>query len=364
MKVVLLHDWLTGFRGGERVLEAFCELFPDAPLYTLLWQPKSSSEKIENREIVTSFLDKIPGIHTQYRKFLPLFPRAAKSMRIVHQADLILSSSHAMIKAVPRPSGMKHLCYVHSPMRYIYDQFDVYFGKDAGLAYRVGGLAVRDYLTREDKKSNLNVDRFLANSTFVQKRIEKFYGRESRVVHPFVELDDFSSVRVNAPVKQEFHVMVTAFAPNKRVDLAIQAFNELKKPLKIIGSGQDEKRLKQLAGPYIGFLGNADRATVVRLLSQARSLVFPGVEDFGITPLEALAAGTPVIAFKAGGVLDTLDDSTAQFFDEPSVEVLKKAIVEFEKRQFDRSVLVARAQQFSKDVFKEKIMKEIEVLFR
>jgi glycosyltransferase involved in cell wall biosynthesis len=361
MKVVLLHDWLTGFRGGERVLEAFCELFPEAPLYTLLYKPESASSIIENRKIVTSFLDKIPGIHTQYRKFLPLFPKAAKSLQITENADLVLSSSHATIKGVPKPAGAKHLCYVHSPMRYIYDQFDVYFGPQANLAYRLGGTAFRDYLTDEDKKSNANVDQFLANSSFVQKRIEKFYGRDSHVVHPFVELGDFGVI---GAMKKDFHLMVTAFAPNKRVDLAIQAFNELQKPLKIIGSGQDEKKLRGMAGPTVEFLGNVDRKTVVSMLEQAQSLIFPGVEDFGITPLEALAAGTPVIAYQAGGVLDTLDETTAQFFNEASVESLKAAVLEFEKRSFDPQSLRARAEKFSKEQFKNNIRKEIELLFR
>lgn len=358
MKVILLHDWLTGMRGGERVLEAFCELFPEAPLYTLIYKRGSTTPLIENRPIHASFLNRVPSISEHYRKFLPLFPKAADSLRL-EKADLILSSSHCVIKAVRKPQGAKHISYIHSPMRYIYDQFENYFGEQAPLIQRLGATALRGYLTRYDLASNANVDVMVANSRFVQSRIRQYYGRESLVVHPFVGLEDFEGVKAQPPPKKDFFLMVTAFAPNKRVDLAIEAFNKTGIPLKIVGSGQQEKQLKKMSRSNIEFLGSLQRPQIVSMLAQARALIFPGVEDFGITPLEALAAGTPVIAFRAGGVLETLDDKVALFFEKPNAESLASAIKRLDSVEFDRMDLQRRAARFSKEKFKKEILKVI-----
>jgi len=352
-----MHDWLTGFRGGERVLEAFCEMFPDAPIYTLIHQKGSVPASIENREIKTSFLNHIPGIEKHYRKFLPLFPMAAESLKITEKADLVLSSSHCVIKGVKKPTGSKHISYIHSPMRYLYDQYDSYFGPDAPWYQRFGMRVFRDYLTNWDIASNRNVDVSIANSNFVKKRISTYYGKDSEVVNPFVDLADFSGVSLDGP--RDYYLMVTAFAPNKRVDVAIRAFNENGKKLKIIGSGQKEAELRALAGENIEFLGNLDRSHVIKEFLGARAFIFPGVEDFGITPLESLACGTPVIAYKVGGVLETLNDEVSHFFEGGGSEDLVYAINEFEKRVFDRTKLVARAEQFSKKRFIANINKVI-----
>ncbi|MEK6625674.1 MAG: glycosyltransferase [Bdellovibrionota bacterium] len=352
MKVVLLHDWLTGFRGGERVLEAFCEMFPEAPLYTLIYQKGSTSSCIEKRKIVTSFLNSIPGISRHYRKFLPLFPKAAETLRITENADLVLSSSHCVIKGVKKPQGSYHISYVHSPMRYLYDQFDAYFGPGAPLYQRAGAQVFKNYLVDWDKASNHNVDLMIANSHFVKMRIQTYYNAYPKVVHPFVELEDFASFKNHPSPKEDFYIMVTAFAPNKRVDLAIHTFNQLGKKLKIIGGGQQDKWLRTIAGPSIEFLGNTTRTILVQELAKARALIFPGVEDFGITPLEALAVGTPVIAYKIGGVLETLNADVSHFFDEQTPQSLIHAILDFEKRSFQHHQLVARAHDFSKENFK------------
>lgn len=352
MKVVLLHDWLTGFRGGERVLEALCEMFPDAPLYTLIHKKGSVPKCIENRKVVTSFLDKVPGIYKHYRKFLPFFPLAVEMMKIEEDADLVISSSHCVIKGLKKPTGSKHLCYIHSPMRYLYDQYDSYFGPDAPLIQRLGMKLCRGYLTSWDMRSNENVDQFIANSDFVRQRIQKYYKREALVVHPFVDLDDFQK---EPAVKEDFYLMVTAFAPNKRVDLAVKAFNELGLKLKIIGSGQQEEYLKSLACDNVEFLGNLSRQEVVDYFYRAKAFIFPGVEDFGITPLESLASGTPVIAFQKGGVLETLNDEVAVFFQEASLDSLKDAILRYEEKTFSKEALVKRSLDFSKESFKKNI---------
>lgn len=351
MKVVLLHDWLTGFRGGERVLDAFCEIFPDAPIYTLLYIPGRASPRIENRKIHSSFLNKIPGIEKNYRKFLPLFPRAAKSLHILECTDLVLSSSHCVIKGVQKPLTSKHICYLHSPMRYLYDQYDAYFGPQSPLAYRLGMRMFKDYLTNWDINSNSNVDSMIANSHFVAQRIERLYHRQSTVIHPFVDLEDFRLIQSAPPQKENFDLIVSAFAPNKHLELAIKTFNQLKRPLKIIGSGQLESDLREAAGPTIEFLGNVDRKTVIEHLFKARSLIFPGVEDFGITPLEALAAGTPVIALAKGGVLESLTEKTAIFFNDLSTSSLSEALSRRDQQTFDRQTLYNRAASFSRQKF-------------
>jgi len=347
--IVLLHDWLTGFRGGERVLEAFCELFPDAPIYTLLHKVGSTSATIESRRIETSFLNRLPGIERSYRKFLPLMPMAAQRLRIRESARVVLSSHHCVIKGVKKPKGSVHVSYIHSPMRYMYDQYANYFGPSASLPTRYGAKLFRKYLTDWDRASNTDVDVMIANSEFVRDRIRRYYSRDAEVVHPFVELDDFVSVQQSPPPKAESFVMITAFAPNKRVDLAIEAFNRLKLPLSIIGGGQQDKELRMMAGSTIRFLGSLDRQQVIATLAESRALIFPGIEDFGITPLEALAAGTPVIARRVGGVLETLTEADTIFFEEPTVDSLVDALQRFQKSNVRPDF--QRLQQFSRPRF-------------
>jgi glycosyltransferase involved in cell wall biosynthesis len=246
-------------------------------------------------------------------------------------------------------------------MRYIYDQFNNYFG-NSSTPIRLVAKLIRPYLKWYDKKSNKNVDLFLANSNFVKDRIERYYQEDSKVVHPFVDLKDFREIQNNPPEKENFYLMVTAFAPNKKVDLAIEAFNELGLPLKIIGSGSIEmtQYLKGLAKSNIEFFGSLKRDQVISSMAKAKGFIFPGVEDFGITPLEVLASGTPIIAYEAGGVLETLNDKTATFFGEMTKEKLIEAVKKTEKK--DRDSLIARAEHFSKENFQKKIIKEIKTI--
>lgn len=360
-KVVILHDWLTGYRGGERVLEAICELYPEAPIYTLLHKKGSTPPFLESRKIITSWLDKIPGIYENYRYFLPLMPLAVNSLKIDPDVELIISSSHCVIKGVKKPEGAKHISYIHSPMRYMYDQFDNYFG-NSNLLVKLAAHCLKPYLRTWDYLSNQNVDLLVANSNFVKSRIETFYGRKARVVFPFVDLKDFEDIHKDPPEKCDFFIMVTAFAPNKRVDLAIKTFNKSDKELRIIGSGSKEEvnSLRSIAGDNIKFLGSLSRAEVINQLSRARGLIFPGIEDFGIVPLEALASGTPVVAFKAGGILDTLDHECAVFFEAATETDLAIALEQLERQNYSAKELQQKATRFSKEAFQNSILQLVQ----
>lgn len=349
MKTVLLHDWLTGFRGGERVLEAFCQIFPEAPIYTLFHHKNSTSETLESKRIEFSYLNSWPGISRHYRKFLPLFPHACKSLKL-EACDLVLSSSHCVIKGAQIPGGAAHISYIHSPMRYLYDLYDDYFGAGSPAYQRLGMGLFRGYLTRWDQSSNQQVNSMIANSSFVQSRIRRYYGRDSDVIHPFVEMKDFS-FPLNELNKGDHYLILSAFAPNKKIDLALRACRQKNVAVRVIGSGQQEQYLRSLAGPKTEFLGNLSRDQVISELQSARALIFPGIEDFGIVPLEALASGTPVIAYKVGGVLETLTPETAVFFEEQTEKSLLQALEDFEVRCFDREVLRNRAKMFSKEIF-------------
>lgn len=361
MKVVVFHDWVNGMRGGERVLEAILEMFPDATLYTLFYEKNSSSKIIEQRKIITHWANNIPFIRNNYRMFLPLFPFFMETFYLKDPADLVISTSHCVIKGFQNKASAYHISYIHSPMRYIYDQFDSYFviNRPWYNPQRIVATLIRRFLQSWDRMSNNNVDYLISNSKFVQERIHYFYNLPSTIIHPFVDLEDFAYIDENNPnpiEKKNYFIMVTALAPNKRVDLAIEAFQALgpKYELIIIGVGQLEKELKDQNIPNITFLGSISRKVLIDYLSKAKALIFPGVEDFGITPLESLAALTPVIAFAKGGVLETLNNTVADFFYEENAQSLKIAIENFNDKRFNPKDLKDTAKKFSRDIFKEK----------
>jgi glycosyltransferase involved in cell wall biosynthesis len=369
MKVALVHDWLTGMRGGERVLEVLCELFPDADIYTLLHVDGSVSPTIERHRIHSTFIRRLPQAKTKYRFYLILFPFAAERIDLSGY-DLILSSSHCVAKNVRVPEGACHISYVHTPMRYVWDQFDAYFGPGrANLPVRVAMRAVRPWLQKRDVETSRRVNHFIANSRHVARRIERHYGREAEVIYPPVDVDRFSpSAR-----DEGYYLMVTAFAPYKRVDLAIEAFNRTGLPLRIIGSGQDGARLRSMAGRNIEFIGWGTDAEVSEAYAGCKALIFPGEEDFGIVPVEAMASGKPVIAYGRGGVLDTvvpLDGHgslngassnsrapTGIFFQEQSPDSLIQALRRFEanRHRFDSERMARHARSFHRSSFKERL---------
>jgi glycosyltransferase involved in cell wall biosynthesis len=351
---VLVHDWLTGMRGGEKVLESLCGLFPEAPLFTLLHVPGSVSPIIENRSITTSPLQRMPWVSTRYRYYLPLFPAFAELTK-VRNCDLVVSTSHAVAKAMVARSNSRprHLCYLHTPMRYIWDRFDDYFGST-----RVGNIPSRFFfrpianqLQRYDLRTNERVDVFVANSRFVAERVRRLYGRKAEVVAPPVDVELFGGLKREP---EDWYLVVSALVPYKRVDHAIAACAALRKPLKIIGSGPETQNLISLAtslGCQVDFLGFVDDASLASHYSRARALLFPGIEDFGIVPVEAMAAGCPVVALNKGGILDSMTPATGVLYQDESAEGLRAAILEFESRSFESAEIQKRAQTFSKDAF-------------
>ncbi|MBI5522660.1 MAG: glycosyltransferase [Desulfarculus sp.] len=360
LRVVLVHDWLTGMRGGEKVLESFCRLCPEAPLYTLLHNRGSVSPLIEERPIVTSFLQRLPLAASRYRHYLPLFPLAAESLRLP-ACDLVLSSSHCVAKGVRVPGGALHVSYVHTPMRYVWDLYEQYFGPGrGGLARHVMPL-FRGYLQAWDARTASRVHHFLANSAHVAQRIERHYGRVSTVIHPPVESGRF------APVDQveDYYLVVSALVPYKRVDLAVLACAALGRRLKVVGTGPELKALMALAGPPVEFLGWQPDAALPGLYAGARALIFPGEEDFGITPLEAMASGRPVLAYGRGGALETVvppgdpqgRPATGRFFFEQSAPALAAALLELEEGlgSFGPKALAAHAAGFDTRLFEQRL---------
>jgi glycosyltransferase involved in cell wall biosynthesis len=357
LPVALAHDWLTGMRGGEKVLELLCRRFPQAPLWTLIHNPGSVSSAITNRTIYTSLLQRLPFARQRYRQYLPLFPFFAE-MNKVADAEIVVSTSHAVAKSMVK-RGHKHcrlhICYIHTPMRYAWDLFEEYFGPE-----RVGWLKSRllfkpllHWVKQYDRATVGRVDLFIANSTYVAERVWRCYGREAAVLAPPVDLSRFVGTR-RAP--EDWFLVVSALVPYKRVDQAIRACARLGRPLKIVGSGPEVETLRRLAGQLganIEFVGFASDEDLVEYYCRAKALLFPGVEDFGIVPVEAIAAGCPVIAFEKGGILDSMTEETAIFYSHQTAEGLMAAIQSFESNEsrFDEAALRRQAARFGEAAF-------------
>jgi glycosyltransferase involved in cell wall biosynthesis len=355
LRVALVHDWLTGMRGGEKVLEVLCELYPRATLFTLLHNKGSVSETIGTMSIRTSFIDRLPGKATKYRNYLPMFPRAIESFDFSGY-DLVLSTSHAVAKGARPAPGAIHICYCHTPMRYVWELYEEYFGPGrAGWLTRSAMSVVAPRLRAWDVLSTDRVNYFIANSRNVADRIRQYYRRPAEVIHPPVNIDQF----IVAEKNEGYYLIVSALVPYKRVDLAIETFNQLGEQLLIVGSGPESKKLQSIAKANVRFLGWQNDVELARLYAGCRALVFPGIEDFGIVPLEAMACGKPVIAFGKGGALETVveegESRTGLFFREQSVHALKAAVLKSQTTEFNPLMIRAHAECFARPKFKEKM---------
>ncbi len=354
--VALVHDWLTGMRGGERCLEVFADLLPDAPILTLVHEPGSVSERIERHSVRTSALSRLPWLRRHYRKLLPFFPYVTAGLPGDEYAALV-SLSHCAAKAVQKRPGARHICYCFTPARYLWDHADTYLDPTrASWPVRLAARSFLPELRAWDRAAAKHVDRFIAISHYVAERIRRLYGRDSEVIYPPVDTERFTIAKGEAVGSH--YLMVTALAPYKGVDLAIETFNRLGKPLVIIGRGQHERRLKALAGPTIEFRGWESDDAVARAYSTARAFLLPCEEDFGITPLESMASGRPVIALGLGGACETVvAGRTGSFFGEPTVDSLADAVLRMERdhNSYDPKVLRERAWEFDVANFRRNI---------
>ncbi len=358
MKVALVHDWLVGMRGGERVLEESCNIFPDASIFTLFHEPGSVSRTIESRPIYTSVLDRIPYLRRHYRYLLPLLPWAAATLDL-RGFDVVLSVSHAVAKAIQKPEGSLHFCYCLTPMRYIWDMQDDYFQCVDPFRFKRSTLQAMSYrLRRWDCATAGNVDYFIAQCRHVRERISKFYHRDSALIYPPVDTDFFS---LSGGKDDGFYLIVSALVPYKRVDIAVEAFNRLGCPLVIVGKGPDLDWLKHRAAGNIQFKGFVSNDELLTLYRRCRAVIITGREDFGLVSLEAQACGRPAVAFGAGGSLESiLHGETGILFRPQTAAALVEAIRECEATTFNPDTLRKNAERFSKHVFRRSLLEFIQ----
>ena len=352
MRVAIIHYWLVGMRGGEKVIEALCRMYPQADIYTHVYDPAAVSPTISNRQVRTSFIARLPGATRTYKRYLALMPMALEQLDL-RGYDLILSSESGPSKGIIPPAGALHLCYCHSPMRYIWNMFHDYRERSGWLT-RLVMPPVAHYLRTWDAVSASRVHDFVANSTTVARRLQTYYRRDSTVIHPPVDVDAFGSV----PRSElgDYYLMAGELVPYKRPDLAVEAFNRTGRKLVVIGGGEGLAALKALAGPTVTVLGPQSFEQLRHHYARCRALVFPGEEDFGIVPVEAMASGRPVIAFNRGGATETVvDGETGLFFDEQSRDGLSEALDRFERTSFDPARAVSRARDFRTEVFQSRM---------
>lgn len=370
-RVALVHDWINGYRGGEKVLHALADIFPHADIFTLFYVPGSCHPDIERHRITASWMNRLPGVQKRYRTLLPLFPGWADGLDL-RAYDLVVSTSHCVAKGARARDGAKHLCYCHTPMRYVWDRFDDYFGGyPAPLRALLRVAAAR--LRRWDRSSASRVDYFLANSHFVRRRILQFYGvHESKVgvLNPPVDFDAFAG---DGPRGERIgrYLVVSALVPYKRIDVAVEACARSGRSLTVAGTGPELDRLRRLAQAWpeadIEFRGFVPDAELPGLFATHRALLFPGIEDFGITPLEATAAGLPVIALGEGGVLDSvLPGLNGLFYEQAGVEGMMGALDRFEAeaRDFDPVAMREHAEGFDRAHFVAAFQGHLEALIQ
>ena len=356
MKTAIVHDFLMQMGGAEKVVEVLHEMYPDAPVYTSAYDAQAMPARYRQWDIRTSFIQKLWMKQKTHRLAVLLYPMAFESFDL-SDYDLILSSSSAFAKGVITQPHTTHICYKHTPMRYAWSTRDYMQNEKMGVALRSLLVPATHYLRLWDSISASRVDRYVANSTIVSQRIRKFYGRDSDLVYPPVDISRFSI----SPVVDDYYVVVSRFVPYKRLDLAVDAFTKMGKPLKVIGCGRQMNELRARAGKNVQFLGRVDDETTAHTMARARGFIMPGEEDFGIAPVEANACGRPVIAFAAGGALDTQTDGvTGVLFAQQTVEALCAAVQRAETISWDSEAIRANAQRFETAVFRRNMETVIE----
>lgn len=357
MKIALVHDYMMQYGGAERVLEAFCEVWPDAPIYTMVYDEKLTNGVFKEKKIHTSFLQKIPFVSSHHRAYPLLMPMAIESFDL-SDFDIVLSDSHSYAKGIVTGPDTLHVTYCHTPMRYAWDDCHRHMREfeysKLTKCFLPFGMS---YLRLWDKISANRPDRYIANSDFVASRIKKYYQIDAQVLHPPVNMENFQI----SGKTEDYYLMVGRALPYKRFDIVVEAFNCLGIPLKIIGKGPEMKKLKKIAGPNIEFLGYLDDKTTSEYYSKCRALIFPSEEDFGITPLEAMASGRPVIAYRGGGALETvIPQKTGIFFNRQTPEEIAETIRNFRPEFFSPQEIRSRAEKFDKKTFKASIKNMIE----
>jgi len=352
MRVAIVHYWLVGRRGGEKVLEAICEAYPGADIFTHIYDAEAAGPVISAHKVTTTFIAKLPFARRFYKAYLPLMPFALEALDL-SQYDLVISSESGPAKGVlTRPDAI-HICYCHSPMRYIWDQYQLY-RSSAGFFAKFMMPILSPFLRLWDVIAANRVDHFIANSRFVAKRIWKTYRRDAQVIYPPVTLEDYS---VADHPTLDYYFFISQLETYKRPDIVVEAANRLGKRLILVGAGTEAERLRALAGPTVTLLGRQTTGEIAHLYKNCRALLFAGIEDFGIVFLEAMASGRPVIAYAEGGALDAIvEGKTGMFFREQTPEALMQAILAFEAKAdgFDPAVIRAHAETFSSDCFKAK----------
>jgi glycosyltransferase involved in cell wall biosynthesis len=372
MKVALVHDYLVQYGGAERVLEAFTELYPQAPIYTLLYDTEAMQGRFADRIIKTSFLQRLPFAKTRHRLFPPFMPLAIEQFDF-SEYDLVISDSSSYAKGILTGPETLHVCYMHTPMRYAWDDCQKYT-LDFGFPKLIERLVpiFMNPIRLWDRVSAARPDYLFANSRFVAKRIEKYYHRQAEVIYPPVNIRTFQGPSALSPSalekelsQERYFLMVGRLIAYKRHDIAIQAFNELGYKLKIIGRGPEYERLRKLAGPTVEFLGRIPDKDLPLYYRHCEAFIFPQEEDFGIVAIEALASGSPLIAFRGGDIEENLSvPEQGVFFEEQSSASLKQAVKDFEKQSFERKSIPLAVRHFDKDTFRDTIKLRIESLYR
>jgi len=363
MKVVLICDFLNQWGGAERVLLALCNIFPKAPIYTLIYNPQKTLNKFSGKKIITSPLQKNPLAHAKPQWFINQYQKAIESFNL-EGFDLIISSSSAFAKGIKKPKGAVHICYCHTPMRYSWDWTKEYI-KEANIKnpLRTYVNIVIHKLRLWDQKNSQNVDLFIANSTNVKKRIAKYYKKEAVVIYPPVDTKKFIPWDNK---KENYFLHVGRLSPYKKLDLVIDAFHKLGLPLKVVGEGKEKKKQQKTIHKNIEFTGQVSDEKLVKLYQRAKALIFGADEDFGLVPVEAIATGTPVIAYKKGGVLESvIEGVNGLFFDNQTKESLIKAVQKFLKSEnkFNQQKIIESARKFNQDIFEEKIRKVVKEFY-